>query len=274
MIHMALFEFKLKPLREVMPWGQEPKLSLHWFGLTDGIYYMNVGEDQLFRSSKEILLHWKKEWPDLDINCEYVDYQVVRLYEDLLDILVDVMQAIPVELQQYVESQKSQEFWEEKLWDIFNSTEDEEVEGLYYLATEWWNSCRSLSTSHLNNGQNIWLWRTENTIHVRWDNESKRIDGIPPWTAVRGDFVLPLEEFEEEVRGFHNQLMAAMESRIVELKTNNPIPHVNIDLPSLEKEHEKRKLSLERALNRAPRVNNWDEVVRAINKLLDSVVKN
>lgn len=271
---MALFEFKLKPLSDVMPWGQEPKLTLHWFGLTDGIYYMNVGEDQLFRSSKEILLHWKKEWPDLDINCEYVDYQVVRLYEDLLDILVDVMHAVPVELQQYIDTQKNQEVWQNKLWNIFKSTEDEEDEGLYYLATEWWNSFRRLSTSHLNNGQNIWLWRAGNTIHIRWNNEDKRINGIQPWAAVRGDFALPLEEFEEEVRRFHNQLMAAMECRIVELKTNNPIPHVSIDIPSLEKEHEERKLSLERALNRAPRVNDWGQVVRAINKLLDSAAEN
>lgn len=142
------------------------------------------------------------------------------------------------------------------------------------MATEWWNSFRRLSTSHLNNGQNIWLWRTGNAIHIRWDSEAKRIDGVLPWTAVRGDFVLPVEEFEEEVRRFHNQLMAAMECRIVELKANNPIPHVSIDIPSLEKVHEERKLSLERALNRAPRVNDWGQVVRAINKLLDSAAEN
>lgn len=256
-----------------MPWGEEPELKLHWFGLTDGIYYMNLGEDQLFRSSKEMLLHWKKTYPDLDINCEYVDYQVVRLYEDLLDVLADVMQAIPVELQKYIESQKSQGSWENKLRDIFDSMEDEETGDLYYLATEWWNSCRRLSTSHLNNGPNIWLWRIKNTIHIRWDNESMKVDGIRPWTAVSGDFALPIEQFEEEVKGFHNRLMTEMANRIEELKTNNPISHISIDLPSLEKEHESRKLSLERALNRAPQVNNWDEVLEAINKLLDPAIK-
>ncbi len=251
-----------------MPWGEEPELNLHWFGLTDGIYYMNVGEDQLFRSSKEMLLHWKNEYPDLDINLAYVDYQVVRLYEDLLEILADVKQTIPAELQQYVESQKKHECWKKELWEIFNSTEDDETEDLYYLATEWWNRCRSLSTAHLNNGQNIWLWRTENTIHIRWENESIKIDGIQPWTAVRGDFELSIEQFEEEVRAFHYRLMNDMAERIEELKTNNPIPHVKIDLSSLEKEHEERKMSLGYALNKTPHVNNWDEVVEAINKLL------
>ena len=264
---MALFEFKLKPLQEVMPWGEGSDLKLHWFGLTDGIYYMNVGGEQLFRSSKEILLHWKKEYPDLDINLVYIDYQVVRLYEDLLEILVNILQIIPNELQQYIESQQSHECWEKKLWDIYNSTEDEEIEDLYYLATEWW-SCRSLSTMHLNNGPNIWLWRAGSAIHIRWNNESMKIDGIQPWTAVRGDYVLSLEEFMEEVRGFHHRLIDAMAQRIEQLKTSNPIPHVKIDLPSLEKEHEERKASLEHALNSAPYANNWDEVIEATNKLL------
>jgi Family of unknown function (DUF5984) len=266
---MALLEFKLKPLKEVMPWGEEPELNLHWFGLTDGIYYMNVGEEQLFRSSKEILLHWKKEYPDMDINCPYVDYHVVRLYEDLLEILADVLQPIPAELQQYIESQESTESWENKLWNFFNSTDDEETEELYYLATQWWNSCRRLSTMHLSCGQKIWLWRTDDTIHIRWDNESMEIDGIRPWTAVSGDFVLPQAQFEEEVRDFHSRLMTEMSNRIEELKTNNPIPHISIDLPALEREHEERKLSLDRALNRPPDVNNWDDVVGAINKLYD-----
>jgi hypothetical protein len=103
---------------------------------------------------------WKKAYPELDINCPYVDYQVVRLYEDLLDILADVMQAIPTELQQYVESQKSPESWEKKLWDVINSADDEETGELYSLATQWWNS-RSLSAMHLSYGQNMAVesWR-------------------------------------------------------------------------------------------------------------------
>lgn len=47
---MSLFEFKLKKLPDVLPWGEEPDFYLHWFGLTDGIYYMNVGNEQLFRA--------------------------------------------------------------------------------------------------------------------------------------------------------------------------------------------------------------------------------
>jgi hypothetical protein len=119
----------------------------------------------------------------------------------------------------------------------------------------------------------IWLWRVGDTIHIRWDNESMEIDGIQPWTAVRGDFVLPMAQFEEEVRDFHNRLMTEMSNRIEELKTNNPVSHINIDLPALEREHEERKLSLDRALNRAPGISNWGEIVEAINKLLHPAVK-
>ena len=41
-----LFEFVLRPLEEVQPWGvDEP--TLHWFGLTDGWYWIEAGD---FRS--------------------------------------------------------------------------------------------------------------------------------------------------------------------------------------------------------------------------------
>lgn len=265
---MALFEFKLKPLQEVVPWGEKPDLNLHWFGLTDGIYYMNVGGEQLFRSSIEILNHWKKKHPDLDVNQPHVDYQVVRLYEDLLERLTDILQPIPTELQTYVISHQSQDDWEKELWKIYNSTEDEGIESLYYLATEWWNRCRGLSTMHLNHGQNIWLWRTGDTVHIRWINESIEINGIQPWTAVKGDFKLNVDEFQKEVQIFHNRLIEEMGQRIEELKTKNPIPHINIDIPSLEKEHEERKYSLEKALNSEPCVYDWSEVVEATVKLL------
>lgn len=117
---MALFEFELKPIKEVMPWGEAPNLRLHWFGLTDGIYYMNVGDKQLFRSSDEIIAYWKKENPEYEWNQPFVDYQVVRLYEDLLEVLADVLQPIPEQLSKYIESYQHQKRFETSLWGIFN----------------------------------------------------------------------------------------------------------------------------------------------------------
>ena len=79
-----------------MPWGDEPNQYLHWFALTDSFYYMELGDVQLFCYSDEILEFWSKEYPGCNSKNEpYMDYQVVRLYEDVLEILPDVIQPIP-----------------------------------------------------------------------------------------------------------------------------------------------------------------------------------
>ena len=43
-----LIDFTLLPLAMVQPWGRPDNLSLHWFGLTDGQYWIEVGENKLF----------------------------------------------------------------------------------------------------------------------------------------------------------------------------------------------------------------------------------
>jgi hypothetical protein len=53
-----LFNFVLCPLEEITPWGNEDQYSLSWFGLTEGGYWLQVGEDQLFRYSGDILNKW------------------------------------------------------------------------------------------------------------------------------------------------------------------------------------------------------------------------
>lgn len=264
---MALFEFKLKELSEVFPWGVGENMHLHWFGLTDGIYYMNVGEEQLFRSSDEFLKHWRKKHQNIIENDVYVDYQVVRLYEDILEKLVDILQPVPLSLNQVVKTQKMQKDWEALLWNIYESTEDKEIEDLYEIATGWWNYYRSISTMHLHQGPNIWMWTHADTVHIRWINESCSIDGIQPWSTVQGEFILTVEEFKTEVESFHERLMEQMSHRIQLIKNNNPIPHIKIDIQSLENEHEERQQTLIKALEATPNIKSWDRVIEAIEKL-------
>jgi hypothetical protein len=50
-------EFRLRALGEIAPWhdgdGSHPHLG--WFGLTDGWYWIGLGEVELFRFSPAIL---------------------------------------------------------------------------------------------------------------------------------------------------------------------------------------------------------------------------
>jgi hypothetical protein len=266
---MALFEFKLKLLQNFKSYSEEHALTLSWFWLTDGIYYMNVGQEQLFRVTNEMLNHWKQEYPDTDVNQPFVDYQVVRLYEDLLEILVDVMQPIPTELQKYIATREEFENWSSSVWDLWESTEDEEIKDICELAIEWCGYSRHLSTLHLADKPSIQLWRIDDTIHIRWDNGDNEIDGIPYWTTTRGEYTLSADTFMQEVESFHQRLMNEMEQRVQLISTNNPLdPSINIDIQGLIKEHEQRKNTLAAEMSRKLSVDDWTTVINATEKLL------
>jgi hypothetical protein len=47
-----LIDFTLLPIAMVQPWGRPDNLSLHWFGLTDGQYWIEVSENKLFEYSE------------------------------------------------------------------------------------------------------------------------------------------------------------------------------------------------------------------------------
>lgn len=53
-----LFNFWLRPLADVAPWVSENEQRLHWFGLTDGCYWLDVGKDTLFQYTDAISHHW------------------------------------------------------------------------------------------------------------------------------------------------------------------------------------------------------------------------
>jgi Family of unknown function (DUF5984) len=51
------FEFELRPLAEVLPWGGErPRLS--WFVLTDGWYWIDVQGHEFLRYRDEAVRRW------------------------------------------------------------------------------------------------------------------------------------------------------------------------------------------------------------------------
>jgi len=263
---MSLFEFKLKDLRDVLPWGEAPDLCLHWFGLTDGIYFLNVGNDQLFRASELMLRHWSRQDNSIDLNQPYVDYQVVRLYEDLLDILPDILDPVPTTVNKLIDTSSAQKSWYSSLDWYFETDENDELDDLFFNATDWW-SFRKLSTLHLSQGPDIWFWRINDTIRIRWDNEQKEIDGIQPWTAITGQYDLPIAAFMEEVESFHTRLMDEMGNRIDILLNNNPIPDIKIDFHGLTKEHEERKAFLQSAIKRGPQKTDWNQVLKSNEEL-------
>ena len=92
-----IFEFELKPIEDIQPWGEFPNENLHWFGFTDGKYRLKVGDDYLLNYSEDYTKYCAEKFPDYSFNTTFVEYQVVRLWEDILDLLPDILESLPKE---------------------------------------------------------------------------------------------------------------------------------------------------------------------------------
>ncbi|GAA6139686.1 hypothetical protein NBRC116583_34330 [Arenicella sp. 4NH20-0111] len=268
---MALFEFKLKPLEEIIPWGEENNLYLSWFGLTDSNYYMNVGKEKLFEYSTELLRYWSKDNSNDEIHVSpYFDYQVSRLHEDLLAILPNVLQEIPKALFDCIATVEKQKNWEYSLASFADSYENEDpVEEMdffdaYTQATDWFQ-CRKLAG--IGGGPDILIFRFDEQVVIRWDNSDYSQDGIGTWSASSGEFLLPVEKFVEEVHSFHDKLMKGMEDRVSLIASNDALSNISIDKQELAREQEERSHALNEAIVEKAAVQSWDEVLTAYESL-------
>ena len=241
-----LFEFELRPIEAVTPWGTPPYAKLHWFGLTDGFYRLKVGDQYLFNYTKEIKEHWAKKHPELNAHSKstWVDYQVVRLWEDILEMLPHILEPLPKELNAFLEkNDRYLEEWEEK---VSSSYKDEEE----FWDIMAWIGERYLDNGYLSHRASIKIWTANNEVAIKWDTREWVIDGIPVWSAQQGIYRMPVGVFMEEVHSFHERLMNAMEARVAAILENKGIDSVDIDLIRLASEHEERKQWLGNALAR------------------------
>ena len=260
---MALFEFNLVPLVDLLPWGEEPNLSLTWYGLTDGHYYMNVGDAQLFRYSDPILQLWSDEREEYQHS--YFEYQVARLYEDILYALPDIIQPIPDRVFQHIETVDKQIHWFAGLSSIYQTLEDDESNELYYESTEWIDV---RSPDGLGGGPHFWILRHKDTVYIRWFNRDTTFGETEVWAASVGEHRMTVDEFISEIRHFHVTLMQRMQKRVNTIVEDNPFPHVTIDIPGLVAEHEERSKSVDSAISRNPTIADWSSVIDAGSKLL------
>lgn len=251
-----LINFELTPLNEVKPWGATNNQSLSWFGLTDGQYWISVGQDSLFEYSE----HARNVGGG-----RYCEYQVVRLCEDILDMLPSIMEPVPPTLVQYL-SGDSGNAWRAKLSSWSNEHIDVVDE------EEWWRLIelagslslnRFLDSAYLSPSTSILMWPDEKSVHIEWDNRGKIIDGKPAWSASMGLFQMPREDFVREVESFHFRLIEQMTSRVSQVVSGALTPDIRIDFPGLLSEHEERLNEFNRALENSV-TTSWDEVEHAI----------
>ena len=259
-MNKPMFEFYLRPLHKVEPWGQKPNQSLHWFGLTDGLYQINLGDEALYLPSESIETYSTDSPLGVDAS-RYVDYQVVRLLEDFLSILPDVLTPIPHEVFDLISDLEKDKKLHHAYFHCEQLFEDETFDKAV-LATSWY-SRRSLDSGHLRESPKLNVFRLDDQILMRWDRGSTRDHKETLWKPDCGEFRVTVGHFTREIIKFHRSLVDQMQLRIEELESNNLIPQIKIDIEELKNEHRLRELSLELALNTTPQYLEWAGVLDA-----------
>jgi hypothetical protein len=247
---MSLLEFELASVEVIEPWGSPPNLSLHWFGLSDGKYHIDLGAVRLLENAP------REGWP------HFVEYQLARIHEDVLAMLPDVLEPIP--------SSTTRHFIDGRLgetlrhlrqrWDTVeadNSSLDASLEAL---------GNRQLDTAYLNPSAGIWIWTDGLKTIIEWDNRDRLVDGKPAWTATHGRHEMARDVFIDEVRAFHLKLMAAMDERVQQVCSNWTRPEIKIDLERLVVEQIERSESFAPVVHRSPRTTNWQPVQMALSR--------
>jgi hypothetical protein len=257
-----LFNFTLVPVENVPPWVEPGNLRLDWFGLTDGQYWIEAGEASLLEYSKQVRERFGGP--------PYCDYQVVRLYEDVLDMASYVLDPIPSILVPYISGNSGQAWeatfrsWKENHDDHLDNARIWEIENAASRLT----CCRYLDTGYLTPSARILFWSDESMVHIEWNNRDKLLEGVQAWSAVQGAFALPREQFVSEIQSFHSRLMEQMTVRVEQVLAGALSPEIQIDLVGLQREHEFRSLPIDRTIARSMQPIDWRRVHEAIQEVV------
>ena len=258
-----LFNFELMPVDDIAPWGREGDKCLHWFGLTDSWYWIDVGGQELFRHSDAALAYWRDVDPEYVPLRPYVDYPVVRLWEDVMSKLPSPISPIPSDVASMLANRQAWDTWLTRV-DLWVD-EDEAKCDLWMKGMSWWGGC-SLDSPFLLR-PHIYIYTVDNTTHIRWDNRDCLLDnGIPKWQAMLGELTMPAAQFVDELTSFDARLLAAMADRIESIKQGWSRPEIAIDVAQLDREQRERSTWLPAALARPEDVD-WDDVRRAMDRI-------
>jgi hypothetical protein len=258
-----LFDFQLRPLEEVQPWGKPPNLSLSWFGFTEGFYRLQIGSEFLLNYSEQFVEHQAEQSSNIYAG-SFVDYYVVRLWEDILDMLPHILEPFPPKISKFFENHGNAWFeWESNALDWVDNQPDEDMAiEIFELAVSWQHA-RRLDTAYLQNAPRIWIWSTERDVIISWDNKKIEWEGIQVWSARQGHYSIKRNEFLYGVRAFHDKLMSEMAERVKNVGDRWCRSEIYVDIQQLKYEQQDRKMWLDRALKRSS-FTSWDNVLSAI----------
>jgi len=254
--------FQLKELDKIVPWGQEPHLCLHWFGLTDGLLWIDVGTQTIYEYNEEANAYFGQK-------CRYNDYQISRFLEDFSHTFRYVGESIPEKLYYSLEEidEKSDEWrrcHEEEEDTVFERFFDEE----YCAFCDWWWN-RGFDSGHLIGGPHIRCFRCREKLKILWESTFQTDSGKSIWTSPKGSFEMPYKEFVSAVTDFFNSFFKAMDKQ-VEKAVKKDWGSVALDKQRLLEENEERKSEFSKAVALLKNTNentDWDKVMMLYEKM-------
>lgn len=258
--------FKLKEPQNIVPWGN----SLHWFALTDGLLWINVGDQTIYEYTDEAVSFFGR-------NIKYNDYQLSRFLEDFSQILPFVAEPVPHVLYDYAEifAEKADK-WKQQHINLcdeeFEKFYDDQYEPLY----EWFTE-RSIDSGHLIEGPIISCIRCDDKLKIIWKsyhNEKYGLDsGNSLWTAPFGCFEIGYDAFVSEIDSFFERFVFAMDEQVSKASCIDG-HDIRLDKSKLFKEHELRKNSLRWAVNelRNQQIStDWNKISELYKKMMEEL---
>lgn len=235
--------FKLKQPGEIAPFGEKGRYSLSWFGLTDGLLWITAGDKTVYEYSDAAL----KEWGG---DTKYNDYYLSRFLEDISDIFANIAEPVSRELYDSVED--FEERCEKRLEQFPNYDDDpEEFDRLYdeYLEQKAWFNDRVFDSGHLRGGPIIGCFRCEDKLKFYWNGDAALESGESIWTAPRGSFEMPYNQFAAELKRFFNEFYEKMNEQ-VRSALERDWGEIAVDKEYLVRENDERKIGFDQKLSR------------------------
>jgi hypothetical protein len=237
-------KFKLRDIDRIEPWGSAESRSLSWFRLTDGAYCIETPAGCLL-GRPEI------DAPDLGV--PWLDYQVVRLFEDLEEIWPYVREPVPADiLARYFAWRPGESAW-------LDGADPAQKEA-WSCATGWWWTKRSVDFAYLREPPQLHLWRSQSAAHLEWL-------GAGPWWPPSLSLTYPFEVLQEAVVTFYRDLLGEMSQRVMKIERSGWQPvGGRLDIPHLVREQEQRERDAELALKNVAE-SDWMLVREALDQI-------
>ena len=242
---------------------------MHWFGLTDSEYWLQLGQVIFYEYTDEVLRHWEVQ----DFKC--VDYQAIRLIEDLTSIFDSLVEPIPDDFYEIARNHTSlYEFYgKSKQWlDKLSDDPSIDIDTYYdkYDQVIEWIYSRTLSAMHLTYGPNITFFRNKDNLSIVWDASHETDENISVWTAQTGKFEMKYIDFVNEVEDFGKGFFSVMQ-RQVEIAVEKDWGTVDLNKTQLIEEQQERKIKFQESVsllkNRPNKNTNWDMVRSLISEM-------